>query len=65
MKARKQKAAEVAMRRRRGASKAHSDKVRMHMLSHADLYTTCQACGQPVRGALVEVLAHTENCDGT
>lgn len=61
---RKRRAAEVAMKRRRGASRAHSEKVKTHMLAQEDLYTTCQKCGCSVRGSLDTLTQHVENCDG-
>ncbi len=62
---REQKRAEVAMRRRRGASKAHDEKVRSHMLAQDDLHTTCQGCKQQIRGTLTAIMVHMENCRGT
>lgn len=61
---RKRRAAEVAMRRRAGASKAHSDKVKQHMLGQEDLYTTCQRCGSRINGTLEVIQQHVEQCDG-
>jgi len=61
---RERKRAEVAMKRRRGASQAHSDKVRAHMMMHDDLYTTCQACGLTLHGSLTNIMKHAEKCHG-
>ena len=60
----RQRAVETAMRRRCGASKHHSDKVRTHMLSQDDLYTTCQACGQGLKGTLDAIMQHGGACKG-
>ncbi len=62
---REQKRAEVAMKRRRGASKEHSEWVRSNMLAQDDLYTTCQCCKQQLRGTLTAIMVHMENCRGT
>lgn len=61
---RKRKAAEMAMKRRRGASKHHAERVKAHMLAQPDLYTTCQECGQVVKGSLAEIQAHAGECHG-
>lgn len=61
---RDQKARELALRRRAGASKEHSAKVKAHMLAQADLETTCQTCHKQVTGTLDTIRAHVEACNG-
>lgn len=64
MNERARKAAEVAMKRRRGPSKAHNERVKAHMLAQTDLYTTCPRCRAQVRGNLDTIQQHVENCHG-
>lgn len=59
---RKRRAAEVAMKRRRGASRAHSEKVKTHMLAQEDLYTTCRRCNQKITGTLADIHHHYDTC---
>lgn len=61
---RSRKAAEVAMRRRRGASREHSERVKANLLGQEDLFTTCQRCGKRVQGTLDTIQHHAEQCDG-
>lgn len=61
---REQAARERAMKRRVGASKEHAAKVKDHLLSQADLYTTCRQCRQRVTGTLADIQAHVEACHG-
>lgn len=62
MEDRRQRAAEVAMRRRRGASRAQSEKVKANMLAQDDLYTTCRRCQQKISGTLADIHRHYDTC---
>ncbi len=61
---REQKRAEMTMKRRRGGSKAHAERINQHMRDQADLYTTCQGCKQRIVGSLTAIMVHVENCHG-
>jgi hypothetical protein len=60
--ARQRAAMEHALRRRRGASASHARKVQDNMLSKDDLFTTCQTCGEQIRGTLDAIKRHCEGC---
>lgn len=64
MNERERKAAETAMRRRRGARPEHAAKIKQTMLCQDDLFTTCRKCGGRVSGTLVTIQQHVEKCDG-
>lgn len=52
------------MKRRAGASREHSAKVKAHMLAQADLFTTCRGCGKQITGTLEDIQRHCDRCVG-
>lgn len=59
---RRKKAADVAAKRRAGASPTQARRIKDHMLAQHDLHTTCRFCQQTVRGTLAAINQHVMEC---